>query len=264
MDVSDVRRSFYGTWHANYVELDDLTPVELDGVPELWRELVSGDEGVAARQVADRWREWCPKLPRVADFLEEHTLQMGLSRMTTPHHVVREYQLGDRANYETTEIALVYLVRDLDGVAPFNVWIARRPALEQLPPWWDSVRAVVGDLATEFHDGFMLDSWEEGLLSSVDMPTVSELWIDYIDPTAEGLYVHREDDYSDPILREQWPDFTQLRVIAEGTSNRAWAVDQTTANNSGWGDGADTLHPIGNLANSIEEMLGESMGYAPS
>lgn len=258
MNVDEIRRSFYGTWHATYLELDELTAQEAQDLPTIWRELVaSSDEAGGA--VASLWRQLCPRLTRVAEFLEENLIQVGLSRMTTPHHVVRDFQLGDRAGYDTTEIALVYITRDLDHVVPFNAWIGRQPFRQELPAWWGSVQSVLGDLATEFHDGFMLDAWNQGLLAIPDMPTMSELWIDYVDPNAEMMYVHREGDYQAAVPRDQWPDFSQLRVIAEGTTNRAWAVDQRRADNTGWGDGADTLAPISDLAHSIEDMLCEVM-----
>lgn len=232
MNIDDIRRSFYGTWHATYLEPGELSAEELQTLPSIWRELVRADEGAAAGDVAALWRELCPRLPLVADYLEENLIQLGLSRMTTPHHVVRELELGERARHTTTEVALVYITRDLYEVRPFVAWIGRQPFRGQLPPWWESVRSVLGDLATEFHDGFMLDAWDQGLLSIPDMPTMSELWIDYVDPDAEMVYVHKENDYASALPRDQWPDFSQLRVIAEGSTNRAWAIDQRKTDNT--------------------------------
>ena len=258
MNADEIRASFYGTWHATYLEADGLTPEESRGLPQVWRDLLAAGE-CAAESVAALWREACPRLPRVADYLEDNVIQVGLSRMTTPHHAVRDLRCENHADDDTTEIALVYITRDLDHVAPFNAWIGRQPFRQELPPWWGSVRSVLGDLATTLHDGLMLDSWDQGLLAVRDMPTMSELWIDYVDPDAEMIYVHREGDYQAAVPRDQWPDFSQLRVIAEGTSNRAWAVDQRQADNTGWGDGADTLEPISDLALAIEDMLCELM-----
>lgn len=259
MNVDEVRASFHGAFGARYLEFNELTEDETGRLPSLWRDLVSARE-CAASDVAALWRELCPRLPRLADFLEEKLIQVGLSRITTPHHVVRDFQLGDHAGHDTTEIALTYLLRDPYDVVPFNVWFGRSPRCERVPDWWPSVRAVLGDLATDFHDGFMWDQWEQGLLAIADMPTVSEEWIDYIDPDAEDIYVHHEGDYQTAVPRDQWPDFSQLRVIAQGTSGRAWAVDQRRADNTGWGDGADTLAPISDLARAIEDMLGITMG----
>lgn len=35
MNVDEIRRSFYGTWHATYQALDDLTPEESRAIPGL-------------------------------------------------------------------------------------------------------------------------------------------------------------------------------------------------------------------------------------
>ena len=71
--------------------------------------------------------------------------------------------------------------------------------------WRGEDFASEGDLATEFHDGFMLDSWDQGLLAIPDMQTMSELWIDYVDPDAEMMYVHREGDWQAAVPRDRWP-----------------------------------------------------------
>ena len=167
MNVDEIRASFYGTWHATYLEADGLTPEESRGLPQAWRELLAAGE-CAAESVAALWREACPRLPRVADYLENNVIQVGLSRMTTPHHAVRDLRRENQAGDDTTEIALVYITRDLGHVAPFNAWIGRQPFQQELPPWWGPVRSVLGDLATTLHDGFMLDSWDQGLLAVRD------------------------------------------------------------------------------------------------
>ena len=116
MNADEIRASFYGTWHATYLEADGLTPEESRGLPQVWRDLLAAGE-CAAESVAALWREACPRLPRVADYLEDNVIQVGLSRMTTPHHAVRDLRRENHADDDTTEIALVYITRDLDPVS---------------------------------------------------------------------------------------------------------------------------------------------------
>ncbi|EGD53635.1 hypothetical protein SCNU_17622 [Gordonia neofelifaecis NRRL B-59395] len=255
MDDNEIRAGFRAAWSGEYVPIDELTADEAASIPDGWADLVGQSGTTVAAAVSGLWRDLAPGLTRTADLLERDVMQMGLARIRTPHHYVQEYRLGASASSATTEIALMYLLRDPRGRKPYIAWFGRTPFTGDLPDWWPSARAVVGDLATGFHDGFMRYSWDCGLLAIPDMHTVSQRWIEYTDTEAQLIEVTSGDD-DRPVPREAWPDFRSMHVIAESTSEMGWAVADDVANGSGWGDGPDTMHPIANLAEAIEPMLG--------
>lgn len=259
MDLEIVRSEIRGPWDPQYVDVDDLTAEEAGQVPDAWKALIGQPEGHAGPAVAAQWRRCCPQMPRVANYLERNTLRMVLVRRTAPHHYVREFQGGvECTNAHSTEIALTYVLRASGGRRRCQLWSGRVPHQGALPSWWPAVEAVTGTLSTELHDGFMEKYWNSGILAVRDMHTVSQRWVEYIDPAALRIRVERSATDRTAVPREEWPDFTQLHVVAEHTTMMAWAVDASTG--AGWGDGYDTMHLINDLAESVEDMLGTQTG----
>ena len=113
--------------------------------------------------MAAHWRRVCPSMPRLADYLKQHLLHVGLARINEPYHYVRAVQDGPQPEAERhqSEIALAYLIPDpREGVhRPFYSCFGRKPFGGQRPSWWPAVEAVLGTLATNLHDGFMEQFW---------------------------------------------------------------------------------------------------------
>lgn len=264
MELSEIREYFSGAHGAEYLTIGDLTDRERETLPQLWSAALELRDEEIGSFMAAHWRRVCPSMPRLADYLEQHLLHVGLARINKPYHYVRAVQDGPQPEDERhqSEIALAYLIPDpREGVhRPFFSWFGRKPFDGQRPSWWPAVEAVLGTLATDLHDGFMHEFGESGIVAVPDMHSVYRRWIQNIDVNLMDMNVTVSPTDYTPIDRSQWPDFGSLMVVAEDSTMMAWAVDPAKPDGSGWGGSYDMLHPFTDLAHEIETMIGETIG----
>ena len=120
---------------------------------------------------------------------------------------------------------------------------------------------MTGALATDLHGRLHGFIFRDRHRQHDVRPHNGSALVDGIDPDPHRIRLTASTTDRTPLPREDWPDLLNLLVIAENTSPMPWAIDTSaTPSNVGWGDGYDTLHPIGNLSDSIETMIEETVG----